>query len=153
MVVFPLGSIYYLKEKGVIDSLTMPTLKGRSLSYVVTVFFYIVSLVLLMDMQLPDIIYALFAGLIVVLIALAVISVRFKISAHVAAMGGTVGAVFWLGYHFGVWYPSVLIGLVLISGLLATARLLLQAHSEIEVASGFVLGALSIFLSLMIIVP
>ncbi len=131
----------------------MPTLKGRSISYGVTIFFYGVSLYLLMDMPLPEIIYAMFTGLIIVLVALAVISLRFKISAHMASIGGAMGAVFWLGFHFGVWYPAVLISMLLIAGLLATARLYLQAHTESEVATGFLLGAVTIFLSLFAIVP
>lgn len=108
---------------------------------------------LLMDMPLPEIIYAMFTGLIIVLAALAIISLRYKISAHMAAIGGASGAVFWLGFHFGVWYPSVLILVLLVAGLLATARLYLQAHTESEVATGFLLGALTIFLSLLAIVP
>jgi hypothetical protein len=153
MVVFPLLSIYYLLHKGVIDSLTMPTLKGRSLSYGVTIFYYGVSLYLLMDMPLPEIIYAMFTGLIIVLLALAIISLRYKISAHMAAIGGAIGAVFWLGFHFGVWRPSLLISMLLIAGLLATARLYLQAHTESEVATGLLLGGVSIFCSLLAIVP
>lgn len=153
MVVFPLVSIYYLLQKGMIDSLTMPSLKGRSLSYGVTAFYYIISLILLRDAHLPDVIYAMFTGLIIVLSLLALVSLRYKISAHLAAMGGVIGAVFWLGFHFGVWHPLLLIALLLIAGILGSARLYLQAHSESEVASGFILGALTIFLSLLIIVP
>ena len=153
MVVFPLVSIYYLLQKGMIDSLTMPSLKGRSLSYGVTAFYYILSLILLMDMNLPDIIYAMFTGLIIVLSVLALISMRYKISAHMAAMGGVIGAVFWLGFHFGVWHPVLIIALLLVAGLLGSTRLYLQAHTDSEVATGFMVGAVTIFLSLLVIVP
>lgn len=153
IVIFPLISIYYLMKKGMIDSLTMPTLRGRSLSYGITAFYYILSLYLLQDMQLPEIIYGLFTGLIVVLLLMALISLRYKISAHMTALGGMIGAVFWLGFHFGVWNPLVLITLILLAGFLAAARLYLQVHDESEVASGFLLGLLTIFFSLLCVVP
>ena len=135
-----------------IDSLTMPTLKGRSWCYGATATYYLFSLVLLWDKQLPDVTYALFIGLVVVLSLLTIISLFFKMSAHLTAMGGVLGAICWLGFQFDLWDVRLLMVMVFLSGLLATSRLYLQAHDEKEVASGFVLGFSVIFATLFIMI-
>jgi hypothetical protein len=84
-----------------------------------------------------------------------IINLFFKISLHALGVGGFVGAVIvtmkWFSYGvFPIWLPfygaaSMSINLVLmlallIAGLVATARLILEAHEPKELIAGFALG-------------
>lgn len=79
---------------------------------------------------------------ILVQIALLLISLRWKISAHLAAIGGLVGGFFGLSFRLQENPVQILIFLVLVSGLLGTARLVLGKHTRAQIYSGFMLGFL-----------
>ena len=148
MVGGPVVSIYILKSRRMIDSLHMPTLKGRTLVYAMTAIYYAITYLILKDIELPRIVNGLFFGLMAVLFLLAFISLNFKISAHMAGVGGAVGAVLWVFWMFGIWDVNWILGLVFLSALVATSRLYLQAHSMMEVFYGFALGIVLIFFTL-----
>jgi membrane-associated phospholipid phosphatase len=72
----------------------------------------------------------------------AIINVWWKISAHMAAIGGFSGAllVFAIIFNFNpLWWFSLLI---LLSGILGTSRMILRQHTLAQVVGGFVTGFL-----------
>jgi membrane-associated phospholipid phosphatase len=79
---------------------------------------------------------------ILVQIALMVISLRWKISAHAAAIGGLIGGFLALSFRMNQSPLMILSLLFLIGGLVGTARLILEKHTNIQVYAGFVLGFL-----------
>ena len=70
----------------------------------------------------------------------AVISLRWKISAHLASMGGVVGMVVGYLLYFGITAPVTVSGLLLLSLLLMYARIYLGAHTPLQTVCGFLLG-------------
>lgn len=79
---------------------------------------------------------------ILVQIALMIISLRWKISAHAAAIGGLTGGFLALSFRMNENPLFILSILFLIGGLVGTARLILQKHTNIQVYAGFLLGFL-----------
>ncbi|HAQ20650.1 MAG TPA: hypothetical protein DCR40_15680 [Prolixibacteraceae bacterium] len=79
---------------------------------------------------------------ILVQIALLIISLYWKISAHSAAIGGLVGGFFALSFRLQENPLLILITLILIAGMVATARLILTKHTGSQVYAGFFLGFL-----------
>lgn len=77
---------------------------------------------------------------ILVIVSLLVISFKWKISSHMAAIGGLAGALFALAFRSGVnpVYPILIV--VLISGLVGTARLILNKHSIWQLLAGYGMG-------------
>lgn len=94
----------------------------------------------------------LFSGVIVLLILLAV-SLFWKISIHMAGWGGLTGLVLVLSFVYSLDMTFFLIVIILISGIVASARITLQAHSPIQIITGYFTGLLivSVFLVQLII--
>lgn len=74
------------------------------------------------------------------LVACAIISHWWKISAHLASMGGVFGMVIGYLLYFGLNAPVTVSLLLLLSLLLMYARLYLNAHTPMQVVCGFLLG-------------
>lgn len=88
---------------------------------------------------------------ILVQIALIVISLRWKISAHSAAIGSLVGGFFGLSFRLQQNSELILIALILIAGMVGTARLILGKHTNSQIYAGFLLGFLIMNLVIMFI--
>jgi hypothetical protein len=151
-VLGPALSMYVMKKRGLIKDLEMSELRGRSVIFLITAFYYVFTYVMLKDIEMPRVIHGLFIGMMLTLVLMALISLRFKISAHLAAMGGACGVLTWVFVNYGVWESSWVITLSFLAGLIASARLYLQAHTLPEVGAGFALGILSIFGSLYVLI-
>ncbi len=110
-----------------------------------SVFYYIGYLILERMPVFP--IYNLFLiASILVQISLIVVSLKWKISAHSAAIGGLIGGVSALSFRLHENMILVLSLLILVAGLVATSRLILLKHNNSQVYAGFSLGFLIIAL-------
>ena len=106
-----------------------------------SVFYYLGYLILQRLPVFP--IYKLFIiASILVQIALLVISLKWKISAHSAAIGGLLGGFFGLSFRLHENPMLILILLVLIAGMIGSARLILGKHTRAQIYAGFLLGFL-----------
>lgn len=138
--------IYYLYRSGYVQSLHLNTLADRRLPYFLTAIVYMFLTYLFgFQMQLvstvaPEV--AVMLGSIAVSILLVgIISLYWQISAHSVGIGGVVGGVAGVMLKFNLtelFWP--LLGLVLLTGLVATARLQLNAHTPVQVLAGLLLG-------------
>jgi len=86
---------------------------------------------------------------ILVQIVLLIVTLRWKISAHSAAIGGLLGGIMALSIRLGENPVLILIALILTAGLVGTARLILGKHTNLQVYSGFLLGFLVMALIVM----
>jgi membrane-associated phospholipid phosphatase len=138
--------IYYFYRLGVVKSLHLDTLRDRRLPYLTTVLIYAMATYLFGWQFQP--ISALAPNIAVVLgsitfsmAVVALVSLRWKISAHATGMGGCLGAIACLFLRFGdntLFYP-LLLG-ILLTGWLLSARLHLNAHTPTQVGAGLLLG-------------
>jgi len=119
----------------------------RVLPILLTSVFYYMGYLILKKLPIFPIYNFLLVASILVQIALLIISMRWKISAHAAAIGGLVGGFFALSFRLQanpVWILSILI---LIAGMVGSARLILGKHSGSQVYAGFLLGLLIMLLA------
>jgi hypothetical protein len=86
----------------------------------------------------------LFASAISLLIII-IITYFWKISSHMAGMGGLAGLMLCLSYVFNTDTMYFLVIILLVSGLLASARISLKEHTPEEVYTGFILGFVVVF--------
>ncbi|MFY9153648.1 MAG: phosphatase PAP2 family protein [Prolixibacteraceae bacterium] len=106
-----------------------------------SVFYYLGYLILKKLPIFPIYNFFLVAS-ILVQIALLVISMKWKISAHAAAIGGLTGGFFGLAFRLQENPVAILIFLVFVAGLVGTSRLILEKHTNWQVYAGFLLGFL-----------
>lgn len=141
LVLAPLFVSLYLRRVGMIESLEMRDVKERVLPYLTYVIFFVFTYFLLFKLSFPPIylnLYAMAGISIFILVILAL--VKFKISAHMVAMGGVCGMLLVLAHHFAMDLSWWMMAVILATAMVASARLYLSAHSPLEVFLGFCLG-------------
>lgn len=138
--------IYYLYRSGYVQTLQLTSLADRRLPYFLTALVYlVVAYLFTFRMQLvstlaPEI-GILIASIAVSILLVGMISLTWQISAHSVGIGGVVGIIASIMLKFGIndlFIP--LIGLVLLTGLVASARLQLNAHTPSQISAGLGLG-------------
>ena len=156
--VVPASLIFYLYKFGYVQSLKMETLQDRRLPYFCSAIIYAVGAYLLeykfgnLSEMAPEIGVTL-GGIALSILLVAIISLRWQISAHTVGIGGLVGVSMALLIKFGdlqLLYPTL--GFLILAGYLAGARLHLNAHTPAQIYAGFALGivvsALTVYLAI-----
>lgn len=139
-IVFPITSALLLQRSGLITSLEMPTRQERIAPFVMTLVYYGMAYYLLRQTPLHPAVHAAFVGALAALLATLLITLRWKISAHMVGVGGLIGAITGIAMIHALPLIPVIAALTLLGGLLGTARLLSSDHTQGQVVSGAVLG-------------
>jgi hypothetical protein len=129
-IVAPAISMLVMIKYGMLSSIELRNRKERFGPYLLVIFYYILSYVMLRwkGPYLPDTVFSFFLSVIVSLIISLSINSVWKISVHMLAQGGV----------FDTIYPALSL---LMAGLTASSRLYLDAHTHGQVYAGFCLGA------------
>ncbi len=152
-LILPALALLMLRALGFVNSLTMYEREGRTLPYIVSMFFYAWTTVsFFMDKGIPDNLRILLLG---VSIGLAICFftnvLLMKVSLHVT------GATSFLVYLVGLYFQSekdILIFIIIAllgAGLMGTARLILRAHTPKEVVAGYLVGLFSMWAAFLIV--
>lgn len=123
----------------------------RMVPYFCSIASYFACYYLMRLLHLPHFMSAVIVAALFVQIVCAIMNLWFKISTHMAAIGGFAGGIVAFSFIFGfnaTWWLSVII---LISGLLGTSRMLLRVHTLSQIITGFLTGALTTFLVVLLI--
>ena len=140
-----------LLKMGTIKSLQMETKQERVLPLFLTAAFFYGTYFLLK--QGPH--YALFnifmLGATLLVIISLLVNYLTKISIHMVAQGGLIGAFIGFSISYNQNHILLICLIAIIAGLTGFARLKLKAHSETQIYSGFGLGVL-VMLSLFLFV-
>ncbi len=137
---FPLLSALLMRRTGMVTDITMPQRMERIPAYFITLLYHGMCYYLLWRTNMHPDLLAIFLGALVALIALLVITFRWKISAHMTGIGGLIGSVVALMLEHGAYAPLLLCALFVVAGALGTARLIASDHSPAQIYSGFLLG-------------
>lgn len=145
----PVLNIYLMYKLKRIHSITLSNRNERTFPYIMTAIFYFGLFYLFYDLRIYQTIkiFIFCAGTAILLSAL--INLKFKISAHMVGLGGLIGMAFSLSLLFKYDTMFIIIAAILISGIVATARLYLNEHKPSEIYSGFFLGVFCQFILFM----
>lgn len=142
MVILPLTLLPMLYILKVIQKITLDERQERIIPLIFTTLcFYLAYFLLAKYSPIKLINMFLLSGVLVVFGTL-VISLFWKISIHMAGIGGIVALIFTIGIAYTVDMTTYLSLAFLVAGIIATSRLALQLHSIMQVVSGFLLGLL-----------
>lgn len=151
--ILPITAIWILVRRGVVKDLYIDNPQERTMPYIYAAFgFGFWSYLLVKILQAPSYLSSVAIGATVAIVLVALINRKWKISAHLAGIGGLVGGI--LSYCMGItaiptWGTWALwIGL---SWLLMWARLYLNAHTGAQVSAGWLLGIACTFLPYLIL--
>lgn len=150
-LVIPMVTIIGLRLSGTVRSLHMPEMSDRRIPFMITSLYFLLTTWFLY--QKTDIDPVLWLGMAVICVSVLIltgVSFFWKMSAHMTGLGGLMAVVLVLGSKFPtfqVLYP--LLGALVLCGLVASSRLMLQAHRPLEIYVGWGVGFLICWLGFM----
>lgn len=141
----PLAFLPLFMYQNLLKSLKMMTSRERIVPYVTIGTLHLTGYFILTGIDVPIIISGiLLASAFIIYIAL-LITLKWKISAHMSGIGGLTGAILVFSFTLKTNLIIYLLIVLFIAGLLGTARLVLNHHTPGQIYSGFGLG-LSVFI-------
>ncbi|KJF42954.1 phosphatase PAP2 family protein [Draconibacterium sediminis] len=145
--ILPMLSVAVLSLNPRFD-INMPGNRDRLIPLLSASVFYYLGFILLRKVQaVPEFKLFMLAS-VLVLVVLLVVSLKWKISNHMAAIGGLSGTLFALSFRNGVNPVYSVLIVVLLSGLIGTARLILGKHDLKQLVAGYGLGFIVLYLVL-----
>jgi len=143
-LLFPLLTVVLSRALRFVDSFYLRSQRDRIIPYVATIVYYFWAFyTFIREGVAPPFYNAFFLGIFLAVIASFICNIFVKISMHTMGWGGVIGfllALMW-GMHINVAIPLVITFFV--AGIVATARMILAAHSPAEIYLGFIVGILS----------
>lgn len=134
-----INALILLKMKR-IQSLEMETNQERIIPYSSTALYFFALFYLFYDAEFPNIFKIVILGAGISILLTFLINFKWKISAHTVGIGGIAGAALGIIYRIEMDMMIAFVSILLLSGIVAYARLKLNAHTPAQVYSGFVLG-------------
>jgi membrane-associated phospholipid phosphatase len=136
----PLAFLPLFMYQNLLKDFEMPTIRERIIPFSTMAILYFMGYLILNQMDVPSTIAnVLLAGAITILIML-LITLRWKISAHMAGIGALTGVILVFSYYLETNLIIFLLTSIFIAGLLGTSRLILNHHTPTQIYSGFGLG-------------
>ena len=144
LVFFPLMAILLLKAVGFIQSIFLHTQKDRIIPYMAYGIFSFWAYTVFKGQPIyPPIVASFILGIFLAGSGGLIANIYFKISMHALGAGGFTGLflIISFGNSMAMIWPLALA--ICISGMVCTARMLLNSHTEKEIYTGFLLGILA----------
>ena len=140
----PLTALLILYKNGKITDIYLKNNRQRFYPYLYTLLGYAFWLwFLAYTIEANKFLLIVAIGATVALAAVMIINRWWKISAHLTAMGGLLGAVVSSSVQTGTFPMMPAVYILIISLILMYARLYLNAHTPLQVVTGFLLGLVS----------
>lgn len=149
-VLMPLISLIILVRNKFVSSYHLEIQKERTSPFLITAFYY--SLFYILLKKLPPSVaswefYSMILGAIIVLVLVTLVNIKIKVSAHAAGYAGIVGIYMGLVSTESIMLNhQALTLLIVLVGVIGSARLSLNAHQPREIYLGAVIGFLAEFL-------
>ena len=149
-VIIPIGSLYVMYRSNIITSMSIPDRKERIPIFIITLFYYLLTYYFLRKIHVTNLDFLgafmsfLTGGIVLTGLSL-LITFFWKISIHAIGISGLAGA--FLGFSEllfpiqngeGITIINTL--LLLLVGVICSARLYLKAHSFLQIIAGITLG-------------
>jgi hypothetical protein len=149
----PAFAVLMMKNLGLVSSIEMEERTDRIIPYITTGLFYLwVFMSVRKNNTFPQIYSVAVLGATIGLFLAFFFNNFTKVSAHATGVGGLLGIMLismrWFSYsyfYFGATRMAIpvywlLMGVLLLTGLVCTARLLLKVHEPKDILQGFILG-------------
>lgn len=148
ITLFPLLTVLFLKWLGFIDSILLKTQKDRIIPYIASgIFFFWGYTVFKQQPAYPLMLSAYLFGLFLSSSGALLSNIYIKVSMHAIGMGTWLGFFLMLMKHDSMLMSWPLFTLILLTGIVCTARLLLNSHKPLEIYIGLAIGVLTELIS------
>jgi len=141
-VMIPLTCILILYMLKIISSIGLEKQKDRFLPYFCTSISYFVCAWALFQQYMPTFVSELVIAAAVALLICTIVNIWWKISAHMTGIGGLLGGMLFVSHQFHINPYHWILATMFVCGMVAAARLYLNAHTPGQVIAGLLNGAL-----------
>ncbi|MDD4514240.1 hypothetical protein [Massilibacteroides sp.] len=139
--------ILLLKYSGSISDLELTDRRERVLPFLIMIFSVLVFVFFIRRMQVPFWLIGLLIGVAAALLLSLLVNFYWKISIHGVGIGGLIGAVMGIARIHMMNAYWLFIILILTAGLVATARIILNKHTPMQMYAGICLGFICTFVA------
>jgi hypothetical protein len=146
----PLVFIPFFLYRKVITNIQMNSHQERIGPLVVTTIMFYFSYFLMSSSAVPKTLQLFLLGSTICVAATLIITIKWKISAHMIGLGGVVGLIVSISLFMHSSVMSYLVLFLIFSGLTGTSRLLLNSHSPAQIYTGFALGLFVMLITIFI---
>ena len=148
--ILPLIFLSVLRHFKIINTLLVEVREQRLFPYLFTILCYLVAAYYLYYRHQPQWFVMFMVGSAVTVLVMTLINLRWKISAHMAGIGGVIALVYQIhvmGLNaFDLLWPLCIT--VMVAGALGSARLILRRHDTWQVLAGAVVGFLCVSMTM-----
>jgi len=123
----------------------MPNSRDRIIPLLFASGFYYIGFILLSRIHFMPVFKLFFIASVLVIVLLLIISFLWNISIHMAAIGSVSATFFALSFRAGANPVVSILIVVILSGLIGTARMVLNKNSLPQVAAGYILGFIILY--------
>lgn len=141
-ILFPTLLIHFYRKFQGWSPIEIGHKERRIVPYIISIVCYFGCFFFMEYRNTPRVMSMIVVAALVIQMMCALINVWWKISTHMAAIGGVAGALLAYSTIFGynpLWWLCVV---VIIAGMVGTARMILRQHSLSQVVAGFLIGTL-----------
>ena len=148
--IFPLIFLSVLRHFKLVKSLDVKVREQRLIPYLFAVLCYLVAAYYLYYCHSPQWFIMFMVGSAITVLVMALINLKWKISAHMAGIGGVIALVYQI-HVLGLsafdlfWLLCICI---IVAGLLGSARLALKRHDIWQVLAGVIVGFLCVSMTI-----
>lgn len=142
-VFFPLLTVVLLRALGFVGSIKLQTQKERIIPFIAAgIFFFWTFLVFKEQVRFPWLLRSFFLGIFLASSLGLIINIYMKPSLHAIGMGG------WFGFFIVILSSQTMLmtwplsAVILLTGAVCTARLMISDHSNAEIMAGLLTGLL-----------
>ena len=146
----PLCLLLLLHRTGRITDMCISRRRERTIPMLIAITAYIGAALYLHSLHAPLWLCSFFYGASAATLVAMLINLLWKISAHSISIGGMTGMMLWLTatglatVNAMIWLTAV----ILIGGIIGSARLVLERHTPAQVAVGWLWGCVCVFVSM-----
>ena len=118
----------------------------RIVPYIISIVCYFGCFFLMEYRNTPRVISIILVAALIIQMVCAFVNIWWKISTHTAAIGGVAGALLAYSISFSfnpIWWLCLVL---ILAGMVGTARMILRQHSLSQVVTGFFIGLVCAFL-------
>lgn len=150
-VLLPLSTLPLLKLQKVISGYGMPNHRERVIPLLLSSIFYYFGFFLLQRLPISNVFQNFQFAATIALLLVMLVSIKWKVSLHMAGIGGVLGLIIAMAARFSVSLRMVFVAAILAAGLVGYARLKLNVHTPAQIYVGLGIGFFTILLTVLFI--
>ncbi len=147
-ILTPTITIFLFRKINGFASQELSERKKRYIPILLTIISYVFCLLMMRRLNIPWYMTGIILASLVVSVICIIVNIKWKLSEHMAGIGGIIAGLISFSALFGYNPVAWLCMFILIAGILGSARIVLGHHSLGEVLFGFIIGFLCAFVIL-----